>query len=266
MSNMIHPTAIIMPSVKLGDNVSIGPYTVMEGEVTIGDNVEIQSHCVIKGFTTIGKGCRIFPGAMIGNEPQDRKYKRGAKTFLEIGEGNIIREFTTMHPGTIEGGGITRVGNNNLFMAYCHVAHDCMVGSNCVFANAATFGGHVVVEDRVTIGGLCGVHQYNRIGKMSMVGACSKVAQDIPPYSLCDGHPAIVYSINAIGLKRAEVPLKTVKLIKEAFRILFYMGLGKTSAIEKIEKEVELVPEIQYIIDFARASERGLCGAAASAE
>jgi UDP-N-acetylglucosamine acyltransferase len=266
MSNTIHPTAIIAPSVKLGDNVSVGPYTVLEGEVTIGDNVEIQSHCLIKGYTKIGKGCRIFPGAMIGNEPQDKKYKPGAKTFLEIGENNTIREYCTLQPGTVEGGGITRVGNSNLFMAYCHVAHDCMVGSNCVFANVVTFAGHVVVEDRVTIGGLTGVHQYNRIGKMSMVGACSKIVQDIPPFAMCDGHPALVYNINAIGLKRGEVPLKTVKLIKEAFRILFYMGLGKTSAIEKIEKEVELVPEVRHLLDFARTSERGLCGAAAATE
>jgi UDP-N-acetylglucosamine acyltransferase len=266
MPNTIHPTAIIAPSVKLGDNVSVGPYTVIDGDVVIGDNVEIQSHCYITGSTKIGNGCRIFPSAMIGNEPQDKKFKRGAKTFLEIGENNIIREFCTLNPGTTEGGGITRVGNNNLFMAYCHVAHDCQVGNDCVFANAATLAGHVHVEDRVVVGGLTGIHQFVHVGKMCIIGGCSKVVQDIPPYSMCDGHPAEVYNINAIGLKRAEVPLKTVKLIKEAFRILFYMGLGKTNAIERIEKEVELVPEIQHIIEFARASERGLCGAAASSE
>ncbi len=264
MSNTIHSTAIIAPSVKLGDNVSVGPFTIIEGEVTIGDNVEIQSHCVIKGFTKIGAGCRIFPSAMIGNEPQDKKYKPGAKTFLEIGANNIIREFCTLQPGTIEGGGITRVGDNNLLMAYCHVAHDCQVGSNCIFANVATLAGHVVVEDRAVIGGLTGVHQYVRIGKMAMIGACTKLVQDVLPFAMCDGHPAKVFNVNALGLKRAQVPLKTVKLIKEAFKILFYSGLGKNHAIEKIEKELERVPEVQHIIEFARAADRGLCGARAS--
>ncbi len=258
MANRIHDTAVIGSRVKLGDNLTIGPYAVIDGDVTLFDDVEIGAHATISGGTTIGAGCRIFPHASIGQDPQDKKHKPGDKTFLEIGEGNVFREFVTMNCGTLEGGGITRIGNRNLFMAYAHVAHDCAVGDDNVFANVATLAGHVTVEDRVVIGGLTAVHQFVHLGKMAMLGGCSKITQDVPPYGLCDGNPAMVYGVNVIGLKRAQVSLNSLKLLKEAFRILFYSGLAKATAAHKIETEIEPVEEIQHLLRFVKASERGL--------
>lgn len=262
MTNNIHPTAIIGPGVKLGDDISIGAYAVVDGEITLGDHVDIAAHAVVTGWTTIGEGCRIFSHAVIGGDPQDKKHKRGDKTVLEIGKNNIFREFVTINRGTVEGGGLTRVGDNNLLMAYAHVAHDCSVGSNCVFANSGTLGGHVVVEDRAIIGGLTAVHQFCRVGTMAMIGGCSRVIQDVPPYALCVGGPAVVYNLNAVGLRRGGMVASQMKHLKEAFRILFYSGLAKPTAIKQIEKNVEQIAEVKHLVDFARASERGLCGSA----
>lgn len=260
MANQIHKTAVIGPEVTLGDNIIIDPYVVIQGEVALADGVEIGAHATISGWTKIGKNCRIFPHASVGYDPQDKKYKRGEKTFLEIGENNIIREFVTINRGTMDGGGATRIGNNNLLMAYAHVAHDCQVGSGCVLANAGTLAGHVVVEDNVVLGGLSAVHQFCRIGKQSMIGGCSRVTQDIPPYSLCVGNPALIYNLNAIGLKRAGMVSSSMKHLKEAFRIMFHSGLAKNNAIEQVEKEIEQTPEVMHLVAFAKASERGLCG------
>jgi UDP-N-acetylglucosamine acyltransferase len=262
MANNIHPTAIIGPDVKLGDDISIGAYAVIDGAVVIGDQVEVAPHAVVTGWTTIGAGCRIFAHAAIGGDPQDKKHKPGDKTLLEIGQNNIFREFVTINRGTVDGGGLTRIGDNNLFMAYAHVAHDCSVGNDCVFANSGTLAGHVTVEDRAIIGGLTAIHQFCRVGTMAMVGGCSRVIQDVPPYALCVGGPALVYNINAVGLRRTGMISSRMKHLKEAFRILFYSGLSKPSAIEQIEKNVEQIPEVKHLVTFARASERGLCGSA----
>ncbi|MFH0753972.1 MAG: acyl-ACP--UDP-N-acetylglucosamine O-acyltransferase [Candidatus Omnitrophota bacterium] len=262
MANQIHSTAVIGPHVVLGDNVFIAPYAVIDGEVTLGDHTEVGAHATVSGTTTIGKGCRIFPHASIGSDPQDKKYKRGDKTSLQIGDNNIFREFVTINRGTPEGGAMTRVGHNNLFMAYAHVAHDCTVGNDCVFANSGTLAGHVDVEDRVVIGGLTAIHQFCRVGAMAMIGGCSRVTQDVPPYSLCVGGPALVYNLNAVGLKRAGMVASQMRHLKEAFRLMFHSGLAKSSAIEQIEKEVEQIPEVRHLVEFARASQRGLCGSA----
>lgn len=260
MANIIHPTAIIGPDVKLGDGVSVGAYAVVDGVVSLGDHVEIAAHAVVSGWTTIGPGCRIFAHAAIGGDPQDKKHKRGDKTSLEIGKNNIFREFVTVNRGTVEGGGLTRIGNNNLFMAYAHVAHDCQVGNDCVFANSGTLAGHVVVEDHAILGGLSAVHQFCRIGTMSMVGGCSRVIQDVPPYALCVGSPSLIYNINVVGLRRGGMTASRMKHLKEAFRLLFYSGLSKPSAIREIEKNMEVIPEVKHLVAFAKASERGLCG------
>jgi UDP-N-acetylglucosamine acyltransferase len=262
MANQIHPTAVIGPQVKLGDNLLIGPYAVLDGEVVLGDNTEVGAHATVSGWATIGKGCRIFPHASIGSDPQDKKYKRGDKTSLVIGDNNIFREFVTINRGTTEGGAVTHIGNNNLFMAYAHVAHDCTVGNDCVFANSGTLAGHVVVEDRVVIGGLTAIHQFCRVGTMAMIGGCSRVIQDIPPYSLCVGGPALVYNLNAVGLRRAGMSASQMKHLKEAFRLMFHSGLAKTSAVDQIEKEVEQIGEVKHLVEFAKASSRGLCGSA----
>ncbi len=262
MANQIHPTAVIGPDVRMGDDVRVGPYAVIDGAVVLGDHVEVGAHAALGGWTTVGQGTRIFPHAAIGGDPQDKKHKRSDKTCLEIGANNIFREFVTVNRGTIEGGGLTFIGDNNLFMAYAHVAHDCRVGHDCVFANSGTLAGHVVVEDRAIVGGLTAIHQFCRVGTMAMIGGCSRVIQDVPPYSLCVGGPAQVYNLNAVGLRRAGMTSSHMKHLKEAFRILFHSGLSRPSAVEQIEKEVQKTVEVGHLLDFARSSQRGLCGSA----
>lgn len=255
----IHKTAVINPGAKISPGVSIGPYSIIDGDVKLGDNVRIGSHCVITGQTTIGRNCKLFTGAVIGSAPQDRKHSADDNVFLNIGENNVIREYVTMNPGTLDGGGKTIVGNNNLFMAYSHVAHDCVIGNNCVMANAATLGGHVTLEDNAVIGGFSAVHQFVRLGRLSIVGGCSKVVQDVPPFAMVDGHPVRVIRTNAVGLNRAQIPELSVKMLGKAFKILFRRGLTKTHAIEAIVKEVEMCPEVEHLIFFCKTSERGLC-------
>ena len=252
----IHPSALVSKKAKLEGAVGVGPYAVIGDNVTIGEGTRIGTHCVIEGNTTIGSGCEIFTGAVIGTRPQDLKYK-GEKLFLDIGSNNIIREYCTFNPGTEEGGR-TVVGNNNLFMAYSHVAHDCAVGSHCVIANNGTLAGHVTIEDRAVIGGLVAIHQFVRVGTLSIIGGCSKVVQDIPPYSTCDGHPARVYGLNLIGLRRQKVTKESIHLLDTAFRIFFSSGLSIKHALEKVEKELEKSAELDVLIAFIKRSERGI--------
>ena len=255
----IHKTAVIHPDAKLANGVTVGPYSVIGPNVTISENVRIATHCNIDGNTTIGKNCQIFTGAVVGNIPQDKKYDGGEGVSLEIGEGNIIREYVTIHVGTVDGGGKTIIGNDNLFMAYSHVAHDCIVGNNCVMANVGTLAGHVTLEDNAVVGGLSAVHQFVRLGRLSIVGGCSKVVQDVPPFSMCDGHPAKVYNLNFIGLRRAKMPAESISLLKQSFKILFHSDLSKVNALEKLEKEIEPCPEVEHLIFFAKTTKRGLC-------
>lgn len=255
----IHKTAIIHSEAKISPGVTVGPYSVIESDVSLGDNVRVGTHCHITGQTTIGRNCKLYTGAVIGSAPQDQKHSADDNVFLNIGENNIIREYVTMNPGTAEGGGKTVIGNNNLFMAYAHVAHDCVIGNNCVMANAATFGGHVTLEDNAVIGGLSAVHQFVRLGRLSIVGGCSKVVQDVPPFSMCDGHPAKVIRTNSIGLKRAQISEETIRLLNKVFRILFRSGLSKTNALQKISEEFDPNPEIENLIFFVKTSERGIC-------
>lgn len=252
----IHQSAIVSSKAKIADNVSIGPYSIINDEVVIGSGTKIGSHCIIEGNTLIGEGCEIFTGACIGSRPQDLKYK-GEKVFLEIGDNNIVREYCTFNPGTGDGGK-TRIGSQNLFMAYSHVAHDCSVGNNCVFANNATLAGHVIVEDLAVIGGLVAIHQFVRVGKLSIIGGCSKVVQDIPPFSTCDGHPALVYGLNLIGLRRHKVSREAIKELDRAYRIFFNSGFTPKHALEKLGEGKADSAEVSYLIDFARGSSRGL--------
>lgn len=253
----IHPTAIISKNACVEADVEIGPYAIIGDHVKIAKGVKIGSFCVIENDTTIGAGCKIFTGAVIGSIPQDLKYC-GQKSFVVIGENNIIREYVTINLSTTEGEK-TIIGDNNLIMAYSHIAHDCIVGSGCIIANSGTLAGHVKLEDKVVIGGLVAVHQFVRLGKMSIVGGCSKVVTDIPPFSTCDGHPAKFYGLNIIGLKRAGVSSEVMRQLRAAFKIFFQSGLNKKNAIEKIKKEIELSGEINHLVDFLSSSERGLC-------
>ena len=257
MKNNIHPTAIVSGKAKISDSVTVGPYTIITDNVSIGKGTKIGAHCVIDGNAVIGGSCEIFTGAVIGSRPQDLKYK-GEKNFLEIGDNNIIREYCTFNPGT-EDSGKTMVGNDNLFMAYSHVAHDCKVGDNCIIANNGTLAGHVTIEDMAVVGGLVAIHQFVRIGKLSIVGGCSKVVQDIPPYSTCDGHPAKVYGLNLVGLRRHNVAKDSIKQLNRAFSVLFNEGLTIKHALERIKNEIKpFSPEVSYLLNFVKTSERGL--------
>lgn len=252
----IHTTAIVDKRAKLADDIEVGPYTIIGPNAEIAKGTVIGSHVTIDGYTYIGEGNRIFTGAVIGSIPQDLKY-RGQKSFLKIGKNNIIREYVTMNPGTGEGA-VTSVGDKNLFMAYSHVAHDCVIGNSCIIANLGTFAGHVTLEDRVVIGGLAAVHQFVKVGKMAIIGGCSKVVQDIPPFSTCDGNPAKVYGLNLIGIKRAGLAQKAQSELKKAFRILFHSGLILKHGMKKVEKDVELIEEVRYLINFLKGTERGV--------
>jgi len=254
----IHETAVVAPGAKLGKNVEIGPYSIIGEHVEIGDNTVIGPHVVIDGWTTIGKDNKIFHGASIGLEPQDLKFD-GEKSYLFIGDKNVIRENVTIHRGTAEGGGETRIGNDNLIMAYCHVAHDCQLGNHIIMSNATNLAGHVIIEDNVVISGMVGVHQFVRIGKMSMTGAHSKVVKDVPPYVLVDGHPAGVNGINVVGLRRNGVPPELRREIKKAYKILYRSKLNIDEAIKKMDQEFDASEEIEHFLRFLRNVQRGIC-------
>ncbi len=253
----IHPTAIVHPKAKLADTICVGPYAIIGEHVSIASNTQIGSSCVIEGFTSIGENCRIFSGAVVGSKPQDLKFK-GERSFLEIGNNNTIREYVTINPGT-DKDSKTIIGNDNLLMAYSHIAHNCIVGDGVIIANAGTLAGHVTIEDRAIIGGLVAVHQFVRVGTLSIAGGCSKVIKDIPPYSTCDGHPTRVYGLNSVGLKRAGTSIEVVASLKRAFRILFRMQLPTSRALERIEEEIPKSAELSYLLNFIQHSKRGIC-------
>jgi len=252
----IHATAIIDKKANLADDIEVGPYAIIGPNAEIAKGAVIGARVTVEGYTSIGEATCVFTGAIIGSAPQDLKYK-GKKTFLKIGKNNIIREYVTMNPGTEEGAA-TSIGDENLFMAYAHVAHDCKIGNSCIIANIGTLAGHVTLEDRVVLGGLAAIHQFVRVGKMAIIGGCSKVVQDIPPFSTCDGNPARVYGLNLVGIRRTGMPLKTQHELKKAFKILFHSGLILRHGVEKVKKDVASIDEIEYLLDFLKNSERGI--------
>lgn len=253
----IHKTAIVSRKAELAKDVTVGPYAIIGDNVKIGKGVAIGASVVLDGWTTIGEGCEIFTGAVIGSASQDKKFKKGIKSFLKIGSNNKIREYVTMNPGTEEGSS-TVVGNDNLIMAYSHVAHDCVIGNGVVIANVGTFAGHVTIEDRAVIGGLVAVHQFVRVGTLSIIGGCSKVNQDVPPYSMVDGNPAKLYGINAVGLRRAGLNEATRIEIKRAMRILCQTEISLPHAISEIKKNNIASKELNRVIDFLQTSQRGI--------
>lgn len=253
----IHPTALVDKSAELAPGVSVGPYTIIQGRVVIGPDTEIGPHVVIKEFTTIGARCRIFQFASLGEIPQDLKF-RGEESQLIIGDDTIIREFVTMHRGTAGGGGVTRVGNNNLFMAYAHVAHDCIVGHGVIMSNAATLGGHILVEDKAILGGLAAVHQFSRIGRHAFVGGASAVARDVPPYTIVFGNRAKLVGLNLVGLKRSGFSDATLQALKQAYETLFLSSLNTKEALQKVRQELAHIPEVQHLLEFIESTERGL--------
>ena len=255
---MIHKTAIIDPNAKIAKTVKIGPYTIIGPNVEIDDNAVIQSHVSITGHTIIGKNNKIYPFASIGNDPQDMKYK-GEKTKLIIGDNNTIREYSTINTGTIQGGGITKVGNNNLIMISAHIAHDCIIGNNIVIANSAAIAGHAQIDDNVVIGGNCGVQQFVRIGKMAMIGGMTGVSRDVIPYGLSTGNRNFLNGINVVGLRRSKVPNKHIISLTEAYKNIFKTeNLNENlSKLNGQFKENSLVKEVLEFIN--KDKKRPIC-------
>lgn len=252
----LHPTAIIDPSAELGD-VQVGPYAVIEAGVQLADGVVVGAHAVIQSGTRIGPRTVVGPHAVLGGPPQDRKHD-GSATSLEIGADNVFREFTSAHRGSSSDTGITRIGDDNYFMASSHVAHDCVVGSGCMFANSAAIGGHCEIGDGVVLGGLVGVHQHVRIGRLAMVGGGGMCAQDVPPFTLAQGDRARLFGVNVIGLKRAGFSLDTVNLLKNAWRTLFTQDLPTRAAISQARKAGS-DPTVEELVLFVESSARGVC-------
>jgi UDP-N-acetylglucosamine acyltransferase len=253
----VHPTAIIHPEARLHESVEVGPYAVIGPKVSIGAGTTVGPHAVIEGRTTIGEKNRIFQFASVGASPQDLKYA-GEDTELVIGNGNQIREFATLHLGTIGGGGVTRVGNNNLFMANSHVAHDCIVGNGCIFANSATLAGHVEIHDYVILGGLSAVHQFTRIGRHAFVSGGSMVAMDIPPFCTAQGDRAELAGLNTVGMQRHGYSDEQLRRVKEAYKILFRSKLGLNEALDRLQAEFGGQAEIDLMVDFITTSQRGI--------
>lgn len=253
----VHPTAVVGPGAKLHPTVEVGPYAVIGGQVTIGAGTTVGPHAVIEGRTRIGERNKVFQFASVGAQPQDLKYA-GEDSALEIGDENLIREFTTLHKGTTGGGGVTRIGNRNLFMAYAHVAHDCRVGDGCVLANAATLGGHVDIGDHVILGGLAAVHQFTRIGQHAFVAGGTMVVMDVPPFCTAQGDRAELVGINSIGLARHGFSEDQIGRVKEAYRILFRSKLPLEEAVERLRTELGDQTEIQTLLAFVTSSHRGL--------
>jgi UDP-N-acetylglucosamine acyltransferase len=254
---MIHETAIVHPKAEIGQNVDIGAFSIIRENVAIGSGTTIGPHVVIDPFVDIGADCRIFQYAAIGAEPQALAFS-GEETYVKIGRGNIIREFVTIHRGTSEGGGVTEVGEENLIMAYSHIAHDCKLGKNIVLSNAATLAGHITIGDHATVGGLVAIHQFVRVGNYAFIGGKSAVVKDIPPYMIAAGDRATLHGLNLVGLKRQGFSRETLGMLKKAYRLIFRIGLTQNEAIERVAAEVEQVPEVVSLIDFIKTSERGI--------
>ena len=253
----IHATAIVDRRAQLGERVVVGPYTVIDGDVEVGEGTTVGAHNVITGHTRIGRDNRIFHFCSIGEANQDKKYK-GEPTRLEIGDRNTIREYATLNRGTVQDTGVTRVGSDNWIMAYCHVAHDCVVGDNTVFANGATLGGHVVIGDFATLGGYTGVHQFVKVGAHTMIGAGSILVQDVVPYVTVGGQPLGTVGVNAEGLKRRGFTPEAIAALKRAFKTLFKSGFTLAEAKEELARQAAQAAEVRPILEFLETSTRGI--------
>jgi UDP-N-acetylglucosamine acyltransferase len=282
---MIHPTAVVHPSARLGADVTIGPFCLVEEDTEIGDGSVLESHVVVKQGTLVGKNCRLCPGVVLGHVPQDSKFK-GERSFLIIGDNNVFREYTTLHRSTAPAKGSppqdeedelyahtslaqrlkeipgpkTIVGDDNMFMVYSHVGHNCRIGSRVIVSPYVGISGHVVVEDRAILGGMAGLHQFVRIGAMVMVGGYSKVVQDVPPFMMADGRPSKVVGLNLRGLVRNGVPPAARESLKQSYKILYRSGLNISQAVDRIQQEVAPCPEVEYLLQFLQRIREGRLG------
>ncbi|UCE89041.1 MAG: acyl-ACP--UDP-N-acetylglucosamine O-acyltransferase [Pseudomonadota bacterium] len=253
----IHPTAIIDPGARLDESVSVGPYSVVGADVEIGAGTHIGPHVVVAGPTRIGNDNRIFQFASIGDIPQDKKY-RDEPTLLEIGDRNTIRECATINRGTVQGGGVTRIGDDNWLMAYIHIAHDCLIGNSTIFANSASLAGHVRVEDYAILGGFTLVHQFCAIGAHAFSAMGSSIAKDVPPFVMVSGSPAHPHGLNSEGLKRRGIGEGTIRALRDAYRLLYRSGLGLEEAKARIRESAPDAPELRQFQEFLDSSQRSI--------
>jgi UDP-N-acetylglucosamine acyltransferase len=254
----IHETALVDRRAEIDSDVEIGPYSLVGKHVRIGKGCRVKSHVVIEGRTTLGEGNLLFQFATVGSVPQDLKYK-GEPAELIIGNHNTIREFVSLNPGTTGGGMVTRLGDGNLLMMHCHIAHDCILGSHNIIANGATLGGHVVIEDYVIVGGLVGIHQFTKVGQGAILGAGSMVSKDVPPYCNATGDRARLHGLNIEGLKRRGFGPEKIEALRKAYRIMFRSKLKTRAAIVKIRQELSGYAEAQQLVTFVENSQRGIC-------
>jgi len=253
----IHPTAIISPGATLAEHVSVGPYSIVGADVVLGEGCDIGPHVVLKGPARFGRGNRVWQFASIGDDPQDKKY-HGERTLLEVGDGNVFRECCTVHRGTVTGQGVTRIGNDNLFMAYSHVAHDCSVGDHCILANYSGLAGHVELDDWVILGGYSGVHQFCKIGAHAFLANNATATRDVPPYVMVAGAPAEPKGINVEGLKRRGFSVEQIANVKGGYKILYRSGLKLSEARAELERLSQDQPELAAYVDFLPRMTRSL--------
>ncbi|MBI2539434.1 MAG: acyl-ACP--UDP-N-acetylglucosamine O-acyltransferase [Deltaproteobacteria bacterium] len=254
----IHQTALVDPRAELDGDVEVGAYSIIGPRVRVGKGTRIRSHVVLDGNTTVGESNTVFQFASVGSIPQDLKYK-GEDSQLVIGHHNTIREFVSINPGTAGGGMVTRIGDRNLLMMYCHIAHDCVLGSYNIVANGATLGGHVVIEDYVIVGGLVGVHQFVKVGSGAILGAGSMVSKDIPPYCNATGDRAKLRGLNIEGLKRRGFSREQIETLRKAYRIIFQSGLRTGEALKEVRRQFPESPEVEHMATFIENSQRGVC-------
>lgn len=254
----IHPLASVAPGAELADDVLVGPFCVIEDGACLGPGTKLESHVTVRGGVRLGRGNMVGEGAVLGGDPQDRKYA-GEPTYLEVGDNNVIREYVTIHRATGEGKS-TRVGDNCYIMAYCHLGHNVTVGSDVTIANSCGLSGHVTVEDRVTIGGMVGVHQFARIGKIAMIGGFTKITRDVPPFMLIDGIDERVHDINAVGLRRMGITPESRLALHKACKLLYKSQLNLTTAMETVRREVIITPEVEFLLAFEERRFRGKNG------
>lgn len=257
MSAIIHPSAYVHPKAELAEGVDIGPFAYVGEFVKLGRGTKLLHHACVEGHTTLGEGNEVGAYTVLGGKPQDLKYK-GEPTRLEIGDRNQFRECVTVNTGTVTGGGVTRIGNDTLVMAYCHVAHDCLVGDHVVMANYTGLSGHVTIEDWVILSGMCGVTQFLRVGKHAFVGGMTGVRKDVAPYVVTVGDPSEVRGLNLVGLRRRGFDGERLKAVMEAYKIYFEQGLEKDHAIAELDRRFPAQEDVRYFVDFIRRSENGI--------
>jgi UDP-N-acetylglucosamine acyltransferase len=252
----IHSTAIISPEAELGADVAVGPFAIIGDNCVVGDGCVISPRATLERNVTLGANVKVGIGTILGGLPQDLKFA-GEETTVEIGEGTVIREYTTINRGTAQSFKTT-VGKNCLLMSYVHLAHDCHIGNNVILSNVVQLAGHVTVEDRAIVSGLSAVHQFVRIGRQSFIGGCSRVSKDIPPFLKAVGNPVKLYGLNTVGLQRGGMDEATIRELKRAYRLLFRSDLNVSQAIERVQNELEALPEVRELVRFVEASERGV--------